>query len=105
VNNQACSSNNRLSKKTFISLLGNKAFKKPLEYSSTEDYVIKGQKIKIASNEEFSRNKTRQYFEKLDYNSWSITSFDPKTRKVCIKINIKSGDRFLSVTVPEVISK
>lgn len=105
MNNQACSSNNRLSKKTFLSLLGNKAFTKPLEYPTTEDYILKGQKIKIPANEEFSRNKTRQYFEKIDYNSWSITSFDPKTRKVCVQIDIKSGKSFLSITLPEIISK
>jgi hypothetical protein len=98
--NQACSSYNRLSKKTFLSLLGNKAFQKPSGYSDLQDYVYKGKNTKIKANEDYSANRTRRYFEKMDYNSWSIVSFDPNSREVCVQIQTKSGFRNLSVTLP-----
>lgn len=103
--NQACSSYNRLSKKTFLSLLGNKAFQKPVGFSDLQDYVYKGKTYKVSANEQYSGNSTRRYFEKMDYNSWSITSFDPDARKVCVQIQTGSGSRILSVTLPELVSK
>lgn len=90
--NIACSTYDRLSKNTFLAILGNKAFKK-------ENSNIYGTK----DDEKYSRNKTRAYFEKLNNNSWDITSFDPETRKVCINIRNKGTRINMSVTLPPLI--
>ena len=91
---QACSTYERLSKKTFLSILGQKAFKK----ESPETYGKK-------DDEQYSQNKTRAYFEKLNINSWSIRSFDPNSKQVCIEIKNKSGLVNLSIKLPEIIIK
>jgi hypothetical protein len=107
---QACSSNERLSKETFLSILGYPPYQRENInlYGNTTFYFYKGEKITIpASDELYSTNLTRAYFEKLDYENtpWSIRSFDSKTREVCVEINTKSGLREISVTLPNIISK
>ena len=107
---QACSSNERLSKETFLSILGYPPYKRENInlYGNTTFYFYKGEKITIPSSDElYSTNATRAYFEKLDSKNmpWSIKSFNSKTREVCVEINAKSGLRELSVTLPNIISK
>lgn len=103
--NQACSKYERLSKKSFLNILGNKAFSKPSVYGEEENYLYKGILYTRPSNEQYSQNKTRAYFEKLNLNDWSITSFDSTTRIVCVEIKNKYGNKNLSIKLPEIISK
>jgi hypothetical protein len=100
---QACSINERLSKNTFLTMLGEKRFVKPPEYDDKESYYYKGALYKKTANEEYSVNKIRAYFEKLDSNSWSIRSFDSSTREVCIEIKNNYGIRNISVILPQLI--
>lgn len=105
MNKQACSAVDRLTKKTFLELLGNRPFSKPPGYSSKESYYYKGALYSKPASEQYSTNKTRAFFEKLDYNSWSILSFDHYTRTVCVEIKNNFGIKHLSIVVPEIISK
>ena len=50
--------------------------------------------------EQYSDSKTRAFFEKITYDNWEITSFDPLTRVVCIEITDGLGTRTTSVTLP-----
>jgi hypothetical protein len=106
--NQACSVYERLSKNTFLSILGYSPYKRPSSYTENSFYFYKGKKItSVISSETYSPNITRSYFEKLNEKQipWSITSFNPKTREVCIEIKAQSGLRELSVILPQLISK
>ena len=38
--------------------------------------------------------------DNIPQDSWTITSFDPSTRVVCIDIRTSSGIRHLSITLP-----
>lgn len=105
---QACSVYERLSKSTFLSILGYAPYKRPVSYVQDSFYFYKGQKtITTTADETYSLNLTRSYFEKLDEKGiiWRITSFNSKTRKVCVEIESQSGNRQLSITLPEIVSK
>lgn len=52
-----------------------------------------------ASDELQSPSPSRRYFENLK-SPWEIVSFNPSTREVCINIRSRSGDRTLSVIIP-----
>jgi len=88
-----CSSNERLSKKNFLALLGPKPFKK--EMSATYG---------TADDESKSSSKQRAFFESLT-SPWKIISFNSSTREVCVEIKNKSTTTNVFVIVPQIISK
>lgn len=55
-------------------------------------------------DQQFSSNPSRAFFEKIE-NPWEITSFNPVTRQVCVKITTPNGDRTTTVTLPELSPK
>lgn len=88
-----CSSNERLSKKNFLALLGPKPFKKenPLVYGTSDD-------------ETKSPSRKRDFFESLTV-PWKIVSFNSTTREVCVEIKNKSTTTNVYVVLPPIISK
>lgn len=107
---QSCSVYERLSKKTFLELLGRKS--EVFDGISQNYFYGKLSQTNCTIVDNFNNiecktvySPIREYFDNLEYSSWSITSFDSKTRKVCIEVKSSSGPRYLSVMVPEQISK
>lgn len=95
---QSCSIYDNLSKKTFLAFLGSDPSLNKTEQIS----FYKGKFIKTPKTIDFGyTNKTRNYFENLDEKeiTWSIVSFNSKTKEVCIEVETKSGSRNLSVTL------
>ena len=45
-------------------------------------------------------SSTRTFFENLNDDEWSIVSFDPSKREVCVEIYQKGQTKTLSVTLP-----
>ena len=60
----------------------------------TPDGVIHVERSKIRTNNQ------RMILDTLDENEWSVTSFNSKTRVVCIDIMTASGTRHIAVTLP-----
>lgn len=48
---------------------------------------------------EFPTTRTRSFYEGIK-TPWSVTSFDPATRDVCIEIRTPSSTNTLSFTIP-----
>jgi hypothetical protein len=42
------------------------------------------------------------WLAKLPLTEWTITSFDPLSRVVCINVNSPSGPRYVSITLPNI---
>lgn len=123
INRTACSSFNRLSKATFLAMLG----PPPDAYSDEEqailNYYNEGMSVaEIAETtgltnknvRDFIRQVTqprnsshpsRAFFEKIDDSDWSITSFDPSTRTVCVQIAQDTGTRTVTVILPALVAK
>ena len=76
---RACSSLKSISKQAFLSILG------PPPERSGEDQQL------------FSSNPSRAFFEKIPDEQWTITSFNPQKREVCVEIQNQSGTRNITV--------
>ena len=76
---QACSANVRLLKATFLAMLG--------------DPPLYG--------EQYSVDKQRAFFEKIPDANWTIVSFNPLTKKVCVEITDGIGTRTVAVTLKD----
>jgi len=108
-----CSTYERLSKSTFLAMLGPIPYKKDKFYDEF-GVPTTGQKLynKFLNNEYpfnpyrddevYSNVKTRKFFEKIPH-PWQIVSFDPSTRQVCVQINDPKGIKNISVTLPNLI--
>ena len=112
-----CSIYKRLSKTTFLSLLGPKAYtkEKPEIYGYADKVIYKGKLEEISNtgqgcgssicyDNKYGSRKTRDFFENLTV-PWSIKSFDPSSRSVCVEIKNKSTTINIFVTLPPIISK
>lgn len=108
-----CSSYQKLSKSTFLAMLGPIPFKKD-KFFDEVGMPTTSKKLynKFLNNEYpdnpyrddevFSNVKTRKFFEKIKY-PWEITSFDPESRQVCVEINDPKGIKHISITLPNPI--
>ena len=45
-------------------------------------------------------SKQREWFEALDTEKWSITSFDSRTREACVDVQTDTGVNHVSVLLP-----
>lgn len=119
-NRQACSSVNRISKSTVLAMLqtpGILGFYRGerVQYISdtgkTYDLLVVsvGQDTVVLSNRngliEVDKKKVKKegpasFLDKIPPDNWQITSFDPRTRVVCIAITTQSGIRNVSVILP-----
>lgn len=90
----ACQDSTRLSKR---SLLANLANSDPVRYTLKPDSE-KTEAEKQANSIVFVEKK--HFLETIDYDSWEIVSFNPSTKKVCIRINLPSGIKNISLTLP-----
>jgi len=45
-------------------------------------------------------SRQREWFEALDRDKWTITSFDSKRREVCINVTTDTGVNYVSVVLP-----
>lgn len=119
---QSCSSFNRLSQSTVLAMLqapsvlgihpgervqyidDNGKTYNLLVISVARDTVrLSGKNISI----EVNKNKVKKddpavFLDKLSRDQWSVTSFNPRTRIVCILIDAPSGPKNISVTLPVV---
>jgi hypothetical protein len=68
--------------------------------SSLKRWVQSWSQTSTPNSESTSPNRTRGFYEKIK-NPWSITSFDPTKREVCIDIDARVGTNHLSYTIPE----
>lgn len=114
----ACSTFNRLSKSTFLTLLGPPPASMSDEEKAILAYHNEGQTaseiaettgltnkevrelIKEVTTPKNSSNPSRAFFESLDSSTWSIVSFDPMTRVVCVRIDVNQDTRTVSVILP-----
>lgn len=105
-----CSSFVRLSKTTFLAMMGIKPYKKNAFFDEFgvpitgkklyERYLNKDYPFNpYKDDEKFSSSKQRSFFEKIKYD-WQIISFDPATRLVCIQINDPVRTKTVSVILP-----
>jgi hypothetical protein len=106
---QPCTNIERLQKVTLLAMLNSKP-------DTTRAIVSKtGEVIDISNLEQNIVNKninngTWVYYELLVPRrmllinpDWSIVSFDPMSKKVCVNINAKSGTRHLNFTLNPLI--
>lgn len=83
----ACLANYHLSQRSLLSIL------------SSEDPV--GYTLQDGENTTSVQfNEKKHFLETLDLDDWIITSFNPLTREVCVKITTMSGNRIISLTLP-----
>ena len=47
-------------------------------------------------------SRTQAFFRSLEDDAWNIVSYDANTREVCIELITASGNRLISVTLPEI---
>lgn len=107
----SCSSFERLPKATLLAML--------------DSYIDDTQAIEVGTGRIFTlsnksaieiRNKIDSgewvYYERLQPRrmmisnpDWSIVSFDPSTRHVCVNINTNSGSHTLNFTLPQILVK
>jgi hypothetical protein len=52
------------------------------------------------AGELYSDSPQRAFFEKIPEDNWSIVSFNPLSRKVCVEITDNVSTRTVSVTLP-----
>ena len=71
-----------------------------IKASSLKRWVKSWDQTSPSNNESESPSPTRRFYEKIQ-NPWSIKSFDPIKREVCIDIKARSGTNHLSYTIPE----
>lgn len=106
---QSCSVYERLSNSTFLALLGKQSEK--IQGTIQEIYknsiiTLNCETIGDVKNSvcKIVYSLSREFFENIPY-PWSVTSFDSKSRKVCVEIQTPYGTRYISAIVPEQISK
>jgi hypothetical protein len=46
---------------------------------------------------------TFDFFAKMDLSTWEVFSFNPQTRTTCVLITNSSGERLVSIPLPQVI--
>lgn len=103
----ACLPDQRLSKNTLLAML-------PSSLDTTKGIIKEtGEIIDLTNLSENViktniKNKVWVYYEELlprrmllTNPNWTITSFNPKRRNVCVIISTNSGDRVLNFTLPE----
>lgn len=116
--NQACNTQNKISKNTVLALLNSKKLKGP-QLGEVVSYTNKGitkqyrvSKVNQTTVElelgseiiEVNKNLVQQnneiFLDKLTNEEWIITSFNSSTRIVCIDVVTDKGITHLSVTLP-----
>lgn len=117
---QSCSSNERISKETVLAMLQAPSILgvKPgelVEYIDTHGRTTQNRVVKVGRDNvtligpdgnfevdmsAIKKNNPPVFLDKLSYDQWSITSFDPSTRVVCIAITTHGGIRNITVTLP-----
>lgn len=117
---QACSNLDRISKQTVLAMLQTPKtvgfyVGERVQYTETNgqtqnlmvvsvkrDTVVLSNKNGIieVDKAKVTKEGRASFFDKLSDNQWSIVSFNPKTRVVCIAIHANSGTRNITVTLP-----
>ena len=108
---QSCQPDQNLRNKTLLAFL-------PSQIDTSKAIVVgTGQVIDIsqmAHEDIYSNfnNGTWVYYEKLQprrmlvsNNNWTVVSFSPRTRLVCIYIQTNSGSRMLNITLSQISPK
>lgn len=90
-----------------VTIVGNGAARKRFFGQSVPSFAFGKTKVKNEACRSFrplirqptvlamTRTKTREWLEKLDPEDWSITSFDPNKREVCILVEAGHGQTHL----------
>ena len=108
---QACSSTQRLSKKSLLSMLhSNQDRTRGIIVSTGEVVNLEGLPQNTINN--YLKNGTLVYFEEsqprqmlLLQPNWAISSFDPENREVCVQMYTNSGMRPLSISLVDFLPK
>lgn len=118
--NTSCTAQHRISKQTVLAMLRSKTVVGPFvgDTVSYTDATGKTKQYRVASvskNEvglntssgvmmvdrlKVHTNDQDLFLDKLDLDQWSITSFDPDSRIVCIDVTTASGKNHVTVTLP-----
>lgn len=122
MNRSRCTSTNRISKQSVLALLRSSTIVKIVEGEEVQYTNSKGQTktyrvfavynetVDLQSDTEFitvpksslsSSVSNTTVLDKISLESWTITSFDPITRVVCINLLTDSGIRPISITIPQ----
>lgn len=118
--NTACVAQNRISKKTVLSMLNSPKVKGPqigevVAYTNADGitkryrvYKVNRDTVELELGQEnitVAKSAVVQnnliFLDKLADDEWEIVSFDPKTRTVCIDMITASGIRHMTVILPE----
>lgn len=107
----ACSINQRLSKNTLLAMLPNNLDKTKAIVLATGE-IISLENISESTILSNINSKIWTYYDKslprrilLTNPNWTITSFNPQLRNVCVTIYANSGIRYLNFTLPELATK
>lgn len=88
---QACSEINHLSKKALLSIL---------ELSYIPKYKLVDCQSTEATPCGTTFVETKHFLAEMDEDLWDIISFDPKSRRVCVRITTNTGYQNISLTLP-----
>lgn len=113
-----CVKHDRLTKNALLSFLGSKQVKVipkdfPVTYAKSNGIVKQYKVVRdLKENVEIKNNEetlivpkidvvtgTEIYLDKIPYDSWTIASFDSKTRMVCVDVNTGHSIMHLSYTI------
>jgi hypothetical protein len=108
---QACLPDQRLSKNTLLALLPSKLDTSRVIVVGTTQ-VIDISNLPAETVNSHLNDGSWTYYETLlprrmlvENSNWTITSFNPKSRNVCVNIVAPSGVRYLNFTVSELAPK
>ena len=121
MNRSRCTSTNRISQQSVLALLRSGTVVKIVEgeqvqytnsagqtktyrvfavHEETVDLQSDTESITVSKASVSSSVSNTTVLDKISLDSWSITSFDPITRVVCINLQTNSGVRPISITIP-----
>ena len=105
INRQACNSYQLLSKATLLALLPSKIDESRAIVKNTGE-IIDISQFTLIEIQPYLNNGNWIYYEEnlprrmlLTNPNWSINSFDPVSKQVCVSIYAKSGKRELNFTL------
>lgn len=88
IRREACQNVQSLNKQSLLAMIANT--------------FIPKYKLVNQTGGEVTFQEESHFLASLDENDWSIQSFNPLTREVCVLVTTPSGSRIISITIPNV---
>jgi hypothetical protein len=116
MNRNNCSVHYRLSKQTLLAMVSAQSgvgfqVGQQVEYADASGRTTRQRISRIEAetltlendlvvSKDSVKSERRHFLDKVPLDDWTITSFDPKTRQVCIDLETENGRRHFSITLP-----